>query len=454
LVEIEDKISSYRVVHYRPGITDFVGDPATADIFSINDALGSADNGDNTVRMSNIYVDPNATRPSIEQVILRPVVDAESIARLISGIHYYNGSSDLFDIELKSNTDVFSNTYLSEDILNFTTDIFSFPGEGDGYGQGVDVESLLDDGYVAFSSSNLPLFADRAFYFANATFNTSSRIFPESNKFSNNAHIVAGMADPFGAGDTFDAYGVLTPSGTDIRLLVNSFSATRATDTTEWFTDESRRVGTSETFDFELDIGQFTGAGAGGTLDAWDSTTPLSSGELQCGGFFDDFNSPGLVFPQEDFTGSIRPTQQGGTDYSGFSSDSTYQRLFSFGVASNGGRLRIMSSGSFPVSFEDIDASNSSRSIKFEVKVPGTSSNSTGFMDLGKLFETGLTEDGYGALSGPITGGTGDFTVPFTFGIINTADTGNLIAVRITHLSAEIADAKTRVISLVQLLET
>jgi hypothetical protein len=469
-----DKVSSYRVVHYKDGVTDFNGEPAAANIFSVSDAYGNVNDGDNTVRISNVYVDTNTTRPNIRQVVLRPVLDIEVTEKIISGIHYYNSSSDLFDVELitpntssgapSETPSIFTNAYLSDNILRFATDVLSFP-TGDGYGTNVSVEKMLDDGYEYFSAENLPTFSDYAFYLLNSTFLDAYRPSVDGYKYSNNANITATLYDPFGAGTSWQSYGVITPSGTDVRLLVNSFAASPlevdgySTNTRELFRDEAKRVGTTEVFDFELDANQFTyedGVGTGGRLEDWDDLSVLSSGELQCGGIFTEPNSPGLVYPQDDYdpsTANIRPTQQSGTDYSGFSGDATYQRLFSIGVTTNGGRLRIKSSGSALVSFDDIDFNNSSRPVKIAVKIPGSGGNSTGFMDIGRLFETGEFDDDSGALSGTVTGTAGDFIVPFTFGTQNTSDTGNMIAVKITYLNAVLADAKTRIISLIELLE-
>jgi hypothetical protein len=457
--EIDSKIAAYRLVHYVDGITNFNGEPAAANIFSISDALAAADNGDNTVRISNLYVDSDSARPSIEQVILRPALDAEVTSKKVSGVSYYNDSNDIFDVEVKSNTDVFSNTYLESDILRFTTDVFNFTGEDDGYGLNVDLDKLRDDGYVLFSDLNLPVFADRAFYLLNQTFGDGYRLTPQTNSFSTNGNISAIMHDPFGPSPAFDAYGLLTPSGTTVRLLVNSFSTTRATNTKEWFTDESRRVGVAETFSFNLDATQFTGAGSNGTLSGHDPFDPLVSGDLQCGGLFSipNVNLPGLIYPQDDYDTTagalVRPVQIASTDYSAFSGEAKYHRLFNLGSTTNGGKLRIMSSGSSLVSFNDFDESNASRSIRIRVKVPGL--NGTGFMDIGKLFETGLTADNDGALSGPVTGQAGDLVVPFTFGIINNADTGNMIAVEIVYApgGASLATAQLKIISSIELLE-
>lgn len=471
--EIESKVSAYRIVHYRAGVTDFNGEPAAADIFSLSDPLAGADDGDNNVRMSNVYVDTNTDRPSIRQVILRPVLDVEATEKIISGIHYYNNSSDLFDIELvtpnldmlapAATPDMFTNAYLHYDVLRFTTDALDFP-TGDGYGLNVDVEKMLDDGYEFFSVENLPTFSDYAFYLLNSSYLDAYRPSIGASEYSNNVSINATIYDPFGAGTAFPASGSVSvptvSTSYDARILANSFVTGRATNTREYFTDESKRVGTTETFNFALDVGQFSfedGPGTNGTLVDFVGPAPLVSGELQCGGLFSLPSSPGLVYPQSDYdptTAEIRPTQQASTDYSGFTGDAIYQRLFSLGRATNGGRLRIVSSssGGSLVSFATIDFNNASRPIQIAIKIPGVGTNSTGWLDIGRLFETVELDDNSGALSGTVTGASGDFTVPFTTGTRNNADTGFMFAVRITYFNAVLADAKSRVISMLELL--
>jgi len=474
--DVNDKVSTYRLVHYGPGVTDFNGEPDTSNIFSISDSFSDADDGDNTVRMSNVFLDDDATRPSINALVLRPALDVEVLEKTISGIHYFNGADDLFDIEMKSDTNIFKKSYLRNDILRFTTDVFTFPS-GDGYGQNVRVTQLRDDGYDLYSDSNLPDFTDiskdHAFYLVNVTINDGRRLYIGENKFSVRSHITGTIYDPFGPGDANDAYGLIT---SQLKILSNSYSRYRATDTEEYFTDESYRVGSNEIFDFELDNGQFThdygSNGDGYTLKAWDSGVALdtvvdvnssTANGLQCGGKFGtgsepddtaDFVFPGLIYPQDDYSATdIRPLQFGSVDYSAFSGDRYYQRLFSLNKTTNGGKLRIVSAGSSLISFNDIAASNASRFCKIEVKIPGVGPNSTEWLDLGKFFITGLFEDGDGALIPPITGVEGDFTIPFTFGERNTADSGNMIAVKVTYFGSQITIAKKKVLSLLQLLD-
>lgn len=451
--EVDDKVSTYRLVHYTDGVTDFNGEPDPLKIFSISDTFGDADDGDNTVRMSNVFVDDDESRPNVDALVLRPVSTVENVEKIISGIHYYSGTGDVFDIEVRSDDNLFRKAYLSDDILRFTTDVFSFPTD-DGYGTEVDVTELFDDGYALYSDANLPDFTDaakdHAFYIVNSNFNDSRRVFPAPNSFSVRSRVSATFHDPFGSGDINDAYGLDTGP---LRIVTNSYSLTRSTETKEWFTDEFFRVGTSESFDFNLDFGQFTGAGSGGTLSAWDNEAVLSPGELQCGGRFSEAAVPGLIFPQDNYDdSSIRPLQQAGTDYSNisFEVNSLYQRLFNLDVTSSAVRLRVQSSGNSLVSFEDINANNSSRPIVIYLKIPGP--QGTGFLDIGKLAETGRIADEDGALI-DFSGSAGDFTVECSFGSASNANTSNFVAMRIVYLASELASAQSKVISFVELLE-
>lgn len=453
--EIQNKVSAYRLVHYLSDVTDFNGNPNPNDIFSLSDEFTSND-GDNNVRFSNVWSDSNTTRPTIDQVLLRPFAYAVGSSLRRSGIAYY--STSVFDFEVKTNTNLFNNAYTRNGTLKVDTNLFNVPTgfSAGNYGPETDLDEMFDDGYVLFSDSNLPAFNDNAFYLINSSFNTIRRFTPAA--YSNDAFVTVSLRDPFGYGASVDAYGYDNlVNDTQVRLLLNPNSLVGATDTQEFFTDESKRLGTSEAFGFALDRDQFTGSGSGGTLAGWTNTTPLAFGDLQVGGIFSNRNVPGLNFPQDDYSGDVLPTQQAGVNYSvpSYEVDSTYQRLFSLGFTTNGGQLRIKSGGHNLLSYNDIDASNSTRPLKIEVKVPGTGNNSTGFLDLGRLFETGQVTDGYGAVAGPIIGGTGDFTVPFTFGVVNTADTGFMIAVRVTYFSSPVSvlnDAKTKILQLLELL--
>ncbi len=456
--EINANVSAYRVVHYRDGVSNFNGEPAEADVLCVYDSLGAVNDGDNNVRMSNVFLDTNATRPNINQVLLNPVVPAaESVTKFVSGVNYYNGIEDKFDLELRSETDVFSNSYLKDSLLTVSSNAFHVVS-GDGYGLGVAVTQMMDDGYAVFSDSNVPVHADTAYYLINASVNTARRFYPEPDKFDSNARVSVAISDPFGAGTSLDAYGFISSSATPVRVLINSYDEFKATNTIEYFCDESRRISNAETFNFNLERDQYTHAyDAPETLEIWDNQVALSAGELQVGGGF-DINSDvgGLVFPQSDYSSGVAPFQDNTPDYSaaGYTAvdEAIYQRLFNLGVSTNSGKIRIVSGGDYPISFNDIRYGNEDRCVKISVKIPGTAGNSTGWLDLGRLYSTGHISDGDGCLYGAVTESTGDFTVPFTFGRLNSDQNENMIAVRIAYLTSNLTAAKQKIMTRMELL--
>lgn len=473
--EANDKVSAYRIIHYTTENTsaDFSGDPATTEVYSnIETSVPDLnENPQNFTRITNFYLDDSGTRPGIEHINLKPVkkeVNSDNLVtgniRYLSGISYYTNiltNDNKFEVELRSDNNVFNKTYVVENTLRFETNVFNFPnGEAAGtFGAQVDITELLDDGYVKYSTSNLPEHNDQAFYFAKdagavATGIPSidTRLFPAPNKFTTRAWIRARMFDPFGPGDGYDAYG----EGFVERILVNSYSETRATDTTEWFTDESYRV--TDGYEF---FGPINDAYQDPPLV--DPQDNISSIGLQCGGRFteDESDIPGLIYPQNDYTvgnGIVPNNSSEVRDYAGLTGDRVYQRTFNLGYTISKARLQVVSGGNSPVAFENIrykHGNDRARFGKIEVKIPGVGTNSTGWLDIGRLFKTGEYEDGYGALSGAVEGSAGNFTVPFTFGPRNTADTSDQIAVRITYFGQtpeERRVSKEKIITMVKLL--
>jgi len=480
-VEANDNVSSYRLLHFKETFTgSYTGNPASTDLYSATDTTWGIDDhdGHSPVRFSNVYVDSSPTRPGIELINLRPTssdpVDNGTF-KMRSGVKYYNASGDLFDFEVRSDNNVFNKTYVYSDILTFETDVFDFPnGRDDGYwGADIDITEMLDDGYMKWSSINLPSFGDQTYYIVDditpingAATNAARRIYPAPNRFSTHANIIGRMHDPFGSGDGYTAFG----SESVHRILVNSYSVTRATNVTEYFTDESKRMADSVDFRKVVPIDGYD------DLAGFDYQSALPVGSLQVGGRFTDteYNVPGLIYPQTDYYNvrhRIKPDQPNtmSMDYTTRTGDLTHRRLFTFGYPISSGRLRVVSRGDTPISFWDIQHDNPNRFGKIEIKIPGTGTNSTEWLDLGRLFETGQyygpgESDGYGALCGEVTGTTGDFTIPFTFGPRNTAgvifeddrSTYNYaVAVKITYFGNTEAQrnvSKKKIITMLQLL--
>ena len=479
--ETDENISSYRILHYKETATaGLTGNPPANQLYSTTDAWWDLSEHDenSTVRFSNVYLDDIRDRPGVEMANLRPASPAPSVTEktLRSGILYYNSSSDKFDIEILSDRNLFNKTYKNSGILTLDSDVFVFPsGTSEGnWGSSVDVTELLDDGYFKWADSNLPDFDSQAYYIIDdstlingVTTNVARRIYPDSDKFSAHSYITATLSDPFGPGDAYWSYGVSAEYIN--RILTNSYSVDRATDAIEYFTDESRRIDDSIEFDDLSELSDYDSSGYWSFSGRFDNESALPSGSLQVGGRFVDSESnvPGLIYPQDDYTTHVMP-ENTGRDYSGRTGDCTYRRMLTLGYPISSGRLQIASGGNSLVSFADIDWRNPNRFAKVEVKIPGNGTNSTGWLDISRLFETGQYTDGFGALHGEVEGATGDFIVPFTFGTRNSSLSGYTsptmtdsmrygghIALKITYFGTDVVVreiAKQKIITMVQLL--
>ena len=114
-----------------------------------------------------------------------------------------------------------------------------------------------------------------------------------------------------------------------------------------------------------------------------------------------------LIYPKGDFrdvneSGSIIATSSN-QDYSSETGNKTFYRVFQNNTqnAQTGFTLNIDGNGSVLV---DPDTALSATNIKISVKIPETNdSQSTGFMNIAKDFETGSYADDDGALNGTLS---------------------------------------------------
>lgn len=453
------KVSRYRVVHFKPGVSSekwkgtilnqsdiySVYDGSRIDLYEMNPPGEYRNEPNSTVAFSRVFVDSNKMRPGITDIAIAPISGNEAVTKTLSGIHYYNSSDDKFNVVVRSNDNLFSNTYVVNDILKFTTNIFSFPSGTDAYGTygtTVDIWQLMDDGYANFYNDiNLPGFNSRGRYIINDSYNAARKPYPAINDFTNKGYLTAQFSDPFGIGDGYTSYGTWQYGAPRKRILINSYPS-RSTPMDEYFTDEdyrdgywNRALGRPEDFTFVTKEGYYTyesGAFDGYRITDWDSTIWLDGYSLQCGGKFDVPDICGLIYPQNNYNGTtngidgyILPFQFRDTTkdlpfyaglyresyvalrvpefypttlpaYDGYDGNKAYQRLFAlvdtdgYTYPTNAGRLRIVSAGPNPVAFSDIAYYNTNRFAKIEVKIPGNNRNSsTNWMDIGKLYCTG-----------------------------------------------------------------
>lgn len=220
-----------------------------------------------------------------------------------------------------------------------------------------------------------------------------------SNIMTNNAVLTAKGYDPYGA-------SVTASSINEGRLILTY--PDRSTDKAEYFTDEIYRLPSNYNFNSYLD----------GVKNNWNSSLSLTNGNALC---YLNGSSPALVYPQTNFTTNFLPSNI--ADYSSFAGDQVYNRAF---VATT-----PQSSVKFTLTgLNGVLAPVGQGDINIEVKLPGLS----GWGDALKAYDSteDKTQDGWGMLSGSVSGGV--FTA--TFGGFSTINSGNRIYVRITLRTA------------------
>ena len=214
-------------------------------------------------------------------------------------------------------------------------------------------------------------------------------------KFSTDAKIQCTAGDP---AQTFAAQDI--PITGNCTLLVNSLSGHQSTETRELFKDEYYRLPLSELITIP---GNITGQ--------WTSSNILADGNSQVFG--------ALIYPVTNFSVLHMP-MTGQPNYSGLTGERQYLRVIrETNMPHNSGTLEL---DGFTLS--DIELSGN---IKVEIKLP----SQTGWLDLGLPYNagtfTGVT--GEGCRTGVENGN--EFS--WTAGQFSTADSGWMIAIRITH---------------------
>ena len=190
------------------------------------------------------------------------------------------------------------------------------------------------------------------------------------------------------------AAGGKTTSGVNEQITSNKFLQFEVSDSTqsvieETFENETKRLPDDVTY-----TAQANASGA-----SWDSAVALNNGLLMYDG--------NLVYPKGDFrdvneSGSIY-APNGNPNYSSMSGTKYFYRIFQNNTSGSktGFTLQLQGDGSVLV---DPNSSFSATNIKMSVKVPTTgASQTTGYLNIAKDFETGQYDDDDGSLSGSLT---------------------------------------------------
>jgi hypothetical protein len=174
-------------------------------------------------------------------------------------------------------------------------------------------------------------------------------------------------------------------------ILTYTVDSAVQSEISEDFSNESRRLPDDVTYTAQSDV----------TSNTWDSTSELTSGLMV-------YNDQ-LIYPDGNFknngesgaSGNLH-SPAGNPDYSTATGTKYYYRRFQNTTSSSqtGFTLTIGGNGSTLV---DPDGTLSATNIKVSVKIPlTTSSQSTGYLNVAKDFETGQYNDGDGSLNGTL----------------------------------------------------
>lgn len=182
-----------------------------------------------------------------------------------------------------------------------------------------------------------------------------------------------------------------TNSTSSSNILVYTVDSAAQSETSEDFSNESRRLPDDVIYTAQSDV----------TNNTWDSTSELTDGLMV-------YNDQ-LIYPDGNFknngesgaSGNLH-SPAGNPDYSTSTGTKYYYRRFQNTTSSSqtGFTLTIGGNGSTLV---DPDETLSATNIKVSVKIPlTTSSQSTGYLNVAKDFETGQYNDGDGSLNGTL----------------------------------------------------
>lgn len=179
-----------------------------------------------------------------------------------------------------------------------------------------------------------------------------------------------------------------TNSTSSSNILVYTVDSAAQSETSEDFSNESRRLPDNVAYSAQSDV----------TSNTWDSTLDLVNGLMV-------YNDR-LIYPEGNFknngesgaSGNLH-SPAGNPDYSTATGTKYYYRRFQNTTSNSqtGFTLTLGGNGSTLIDTGDLSATN----IKVFAKIPHSSSDqSTGYLNVAKAFETGQYADGAGSLNG------------------------------------------------------
>lgn len=323
---------------------------------------------------TQIFYDPETGRP--ENIITPEIVENSAVIKWLSGIQFYTLGST-FNIS-GSCSKVFEYTYIDNPIR------ISLPGFSTLY-------LPFTDASISGVTTPIPSWDD--------TLSITNKILTlnAANQSNIDSRVTILPRDPRGNG--------ISKSSIQENRLIDTYGIL-STATREYFVDEHYRLpqGTYDSIPSTI-TGQ------------WDSTSALTNGNAQV-------ISSSLIYPVTNFSSGYLPTQQAGTDYSGFTGNQFYYRaIYDAGTPHFEGTLK----------FTGITWNDLGTNVKIELKLP----TQTGWLDLSTGFSaaTYTGADGDGAVVNHSQSGN-ILTIDWTCGTDSTAHSGYMYILKITFLNS------------------
>lgn len=310
------------------------------------------------------------------------------VSAYLSGIEHY-GDNSTFDLTFTA-ANAFKNCY-QEDAFT-TSGIAAIPNGT------IALTNAAWDGSV----SNPPDISDTAVLGGTTPYTVTAST---NNVTDVNARLTVTAKKPGRINVTSQTQG-LGGSGS---LLIHTYSATGTSDDkNEYFNDENYRLPDNDGSAYPDNYDSVPGAITG----QWTSSSDLNNGEAQV------YNGR-LYFPTINFSTGYHPSV-GQPNYSTFTGDQLYLRAFrDTGTPHSSGSLELAN-----LTGADVGAKGSGN-VNVEIKLP----TQTGWLDLGTDFDSGTFTGADG--DGCRTSQSGDDWA-WTAGTFSTADSGDMIIVRIT----------------------